>query len=154
MLNDTYRKPQRVIQDAHPLGIALCEVIVHGDEVNAFSFECIQIDRQRSHQGFPLTSLHFSNAASVENDAADQLHVEVTHVQLAAGHFTTDREGLGQDVVQSFPGLKALLELLCLVCEGVIRKLSQAGFEAIDPLYNRADFLDFTIIFTAKELIE
>ncbi len=154
MLNDAHRKSQRVVEHAHPLRIALGEVVVHGDEVNAFPFECIQIDRQGGHEGFPFAGLHFSNAASMENHAADQLHIEMAHVQLAAGHFTTDREGLRQDVVQGLPGLKALLELLGLVREGLIGERSQAGFQAIDPLHNRAECLDFTIVFAAEDLVK
>ena len=94
VLDDAHRKSQCVVEHAHPLCIALGEVVVHGDEVNAFPFERVQIHRQCGHQGFPFAGLHFSDAASMENDAADQLNIEMAHVQLAAGHFTADREGL------------------------------------------------------------
>ena len=43
----------------------------------------------------------------MENHAADQLHVEMAHVELAAGHLPTDREGLGQDVVKGLAGSQA-----------------------------------------------
>ena len=90
----------------------------------------------------------------MENHAADQLHIEMPHVQLAAGHLAADGEGLGQNIVQGLPGLQALLELLGLVREGLIGEWRQAGFQAIDPLDNRADGLDFTIVFTAEDLVE
>ena len=90
----------------------------------------------------------------MENDAADQLHIEMAHVQLAAGHFTTDREGLRQDVVQGLPGLKALLELLGLVREGMIGERSQAGFQAVNARDNRHQRLDFTIILAAEDQVE
>ncbi|MCG3775498.1 MAG: hypothetical protein JW395_2338 [Nitrospira sp.] len=90
----------------------------------------------------------------MENHAADQLHIEMPHAQLAAGHLTADREGLRQDIVQGLPGPKTLLKLLGLVHEGLIREWRQAGFQASNPLHNRADCLDFTIVFAAEDLIE
>ena len=126
MLNDPHRESQRMVKHAHPLCIALGEVVVDSDEIHAFPFERIQIDRQRGHQGFPFASLHFSDAASMENNPADQLHIEMAHVQLAAGHFAADREGLRQDVVQRLAGPKTLLELLGLVREDLIGERSQA----------------------------
>ena len=104
VLNDSHRESQRMIELAHPLGVALGQVVVDGDEMRAFAFERIQVQRQGRHQGFPFAGLHFRDAALVENHAADQLHVEMAHVQLAPRHFTAHREGFGQDVVQGFAG--------------------------------------------------
>ena len=44
MLNDAHGKAERMVELAHPLGIALGQVVVDGDEVRAFSFERIQVD--------------------------------------------------------------------------------------------------------------
>ena len=108
VLNDADREPERMVELAHPLRIAFGQVVVDSDEVNAFSFKRIQIERQRGDQGFPFAGLHFGDAAFMQDHAADQLHVEMPHVQLAAGHFAADGEGLRQDVVQGLPGVKPL----------------------------------------------
>ena len=100
VLNDADGQSQRMVQLRHPLGIALGEVVVHGDEMDALAFERIQIDRQRRDQGLAFAGLHFRDAAPVQNHAADELHVEVPHVQPAAGHLAADGEGFGQDVVE------------------------------------------------------
>ena len=82
--------------------------------MRAFALEGIEIDRQGRDQGFALTGLHFGDPAFMENHAADQLHVEMAHVELAAGHLPADREGFRKNIVKGFAGSQALLEGLVL----------------------------------------
>ena len=46
MHDDPHRHPQELVDAAHPFGVAFGKVVVHGDHVDAFAFETVQINRQ------------------------------------------------------------------------------------------------------------
>ncbi len=75
--NNTGAHAQKVINLAHPAGIALCQVIVDGNHVHAFFGQGVEVNRQCGHQRFALAGFHFGDVAFVENHAADQLDIEV-----------------------------------------------------------------------------
>ena len=154
VLNDSCRQPQRMIELAHPLRVAFGQVVVDRDQMGSLAFQGVQINRQRGHEGLPFTRLHFRNAALVQDHAADQLHVEVPHVQLPAGHFPADGKGLGEDVIDGFSVGQPFLERLGLVRQGLIGEGSQSGFQAVDALDERHQGLDFTVILAAEDQIE
>jgi hypothetical protein len=60
---------------------------------------------------FSFAGFHFGDAAAVEDDAADELHVEVAHVELAAAGFAAHGEGFYKDVVERGAVGDALLEI-------------------------------------------
>ena len=105
-----YRHAEELVDAAHPLGVALGQIIVDRDHVDALAFERVQVAGQRGDQRFAFAGSHFSDPAAVQNDAADQLHVEVPHVQDAASGFAADGEGFNQQVVQRLAVCDALLE--------------------------------------------
>ena len=80
VLNDTDRETERLIEWAHPLGIAPGEIIIDRNDVYAFTDKTVEIDGQRCHQGFPFTSFHLSDFPLVQDDAANELHVKMAHV--------------------------------------------------------------------------
>ena len=110
---------ERMIELGHPRGIAFSQVIVDGDEMGALPFQRIEIEREGGHQGFSFPGLHFGDSALVQNHAADQLHVEMPHIE-PAGHLPAHREGFGQNVVERFRRRDAS-ELLRFVGQGLIR---------------------------------
>ncbi len=102
---------ERAMNPAHPLGVAPRQVIVHGDDVNAFAFERVQIAGERGDQRFSFAGFHFGDAAAMQHDAADELHIEVPHVQNAAAGFAADRERFDQKVVERRAIRHALFEI-------------------------------------------
>ena len=98
--DDADRHAQALVDAAHPFGVALGQVVVDRDDVHALAFERVQIDGQRGDQRLAFTGSHFGDFAAMQNDAADQLHVEVPHVEDAAAGFAHDGEGLDQQVVE------------------------------------------------------
>jgi hypothetical protein len=42
---DADREPEQFVDPAHPVGVALRQVIVDGDKMNALAGECIEIAR-------------------------------------------------------------------------------------------------------------
>ena len=57
--------------------------------------ERVEVGGQRGDEGLALAGLHLGDAALVQHDAADELHVVVPHVQHAAPGLAHDGEGLG-----------------------------------------------------------
>ena len=109
---------------AHPLAVALGQVVVDGDDVDALAGERVQVGGQGGHEGLALAGLHLRDHAAVQGQAADELHVEVPHVEHAAAGLAHDREGLGQQVVEGLarrPAARrnsAVLAWSCGVGEG------------------------------------
>ena len=87
MNNHADSQSQRAVDRAHPLGVAPRQVIVHRDDVNAAPGERIQKRGKRRDERLAFARLHLGDLAFVQHDAADQLHVEVAHAQLAAARF-------------------------------------------------------------------
>ena len=78
-MDATYREAEEVIDLAHPLRIAARQVVIDRHYVNPTTGKCIQRHRQGRHQSFTLSGPHLGDAALVENNAAHQLNVEMTH---------------------------------------------------------------------------
>ena len=93
-------QPQELVDLAHPLGVALGQVVVHRHHVHAVPGQRIQIAGQRRHQRLAFAGLHLGDLALVQHHAADQLHVEVPHLHRAPARLAHHREGLGQKLVQ------------------------------------------------------
>ena len=102
VLDDADRHAEEAVDLAHPLGVAAGEVVVDRDDVDAFAFEGVQIGGQRGDERLAFAGLHLGDLALVQHGAADELHVEVPHVQHAAAGLAHDGERLGQQVVERF----------------------------------------------------
>src|SRR6185369_9154750 len=101
VLNTTDFKTEEAMDLAHPLRVTRSEIIVDRDNVNtAATRECIQIRRQGGDERFALARAHLSDFALMQNDAADQLHVEVTHAGRAYAGFANDCESFRQNLVK------------------------------------------------------
>ena len=70
----------KLVEGTHPLRVALRQVVVDGDQVHATSAQRVEVDGERSDQGFTLTRGHFGDAPFVQHDATKKLHVVVHHV--------------------------------------------------------------------------
>ena len=82
--------------------------------MHALAGQGVEIGGQDGHKGLALAGLHFSDAALVQDDAADELNAEGLHAQHAPGRLPHRGKGLRQNVVQGLPFRKALLELIGL----------------------------------------
>ena len=92
MHDDADGESQESVDLAHPLGVAFRQVVINGNDVNSAPVRCIQVHGQRRDQRFTFAGLHFRNFALVQHHAADQLHVEMPHIQnaLAASRTTAN----------------------------------------------------------------
>ena len=70
------------IERAHPLRVALCEVVVDGYDVNAVAGKSVEEYRECRHESLTLTGSHLRNLALVQYDTAEELYVVVNHFPL------------------------------------------------------------------------
>ncbi len=68
---------------------------------SAASTERVQIYGEGRDQRFALTGLHFGDRALVQNHAADQLHIEVPHIEHATSTFADHGKRLLQQFVEN-----------------------------------------------------
>ncbi len=85
MNNYPHRKAEEAVDLAHPLGVALGEVVVDGDDVDAVAGERVEVAGKGGDEGLAFAGLHLGDLALVEDHAADELDVEVAHLHGAAG---------------------------------------------------------------------
>ena len=77
------------VKRSHPFGVALRQIVVDGDHVDAISREGIQEHGERSHERFTFAGCHLRDFSLMQDDTSDELHVVVYHVPcdfIAAGH--------------------------------------------------------------------
>ncbi len=154
VLDDADAHAQEAVDAPHPLGVAARQVVVHRHDVDAFAFERVQVGRQRRDERLAFARLHLGDLALMQNGAADQLDVEVPHVQHAAADLAHDREGLGQEVVERLAVGEALLELGGLAAKLIVRERLHRGLERVDLRDERAQLLQFTFVLGADDLRE
>ena len=151
---DTHRQTQEVIEAAHPLGIAIGKIVIHGDYVHALARQRIEVHRQRSGQGFALTRAHFRNLAMVQCHAPKHLHIEVAHFHDALGTLTHHSKGFGEDRIKRLALGYAILELLGFGAQRVVRKLLIFGLHAVDASNHFAVLLEKPVISAAENFGE
>jgi hypothetical protein len=82
----------------------------------------------------------------VQNRSADQLHVEVPHVQDAAASLAADGERLDEQLIQRLAVSDALLEFYGFLGEFGVRELLEPGFEIVNGGDKRTETLDFAFV--------
>ncbi len=100
VLDDANRHPEEPVDAAHPFRVAAGEVVVDRDDMDALALERVEVGRQRRDERLAFAGLHLGDLAAVEDDAADELHVEVPHVQHAAAGLADDGKGFRNQIVE------------------------------------------------------
>src|SRR5581483_3230695 len=105
-------EPEQVVDGPHPARVTAGQVVVDRDEVRALPRQCVQVQREARDQRLALTGLHLGDLSVVEDDAADELDVEVAKPDRAARSLAADRESLDQQLVDVVPVLGLLAKLV------------------------------------------
>src|SRR5437867_10957592 len=101
----------------HPVPVTASEVVVDGDHVYALLGEGVQVGCERGHERLAFTRSHFGDSALMEHHSAEQLDVVMTLSDDAAGRFSDDREGFGEERVKVLTREVATFEFGCLVTQ-------------------------------------
>ena len=149
---DTHRQPEKIVEFAHPLRIAVGQVVVDRDHMHAFAGQCVQVNRQCGGQGLALASAHFRNFAVVQGHAAQQLHIEVAHFHDALGTLAHHGKGLGQQGVQRLTRGDAVLEQPGLGAQVVVGQPFEFSLHRIDAHYAGPVLFKQAVVATAEDL--
>ena len=110
-VNRGHGDSQSMINRSHPVRVAPGQVIVDGDQMDAPPGQRIQIKRAGGDQGLTFTGPHLGDFTLMQNDAADQLDIEMALMNSPFGSFPDCGEGFRQEShpVPVFQRLEALL---------------------------------------------
>ena len=135
---------------AHPRRVACGKVFVYGHNVNALARERVEVARKRCNERFALARAHLGDAALVQDDAADELNVEMSLPDGAPRRLANDRERLGKHRIKALAAPVAALEFLGLAAKLLVRKLFDAPFELVD-LLNERPYLLYLLLARVSE---
>ena len=149
-VDNTDGEPKKVVDRGHPGGVALGQVVVDRNQVDALPGKRVQDHGQRGHEGLPLAGPHLGDAPVVQGHASDQLHVVVPEPYRPPGHLAHEREDLDEKFLQGLPvpgpiaqagahgaqlllapGLQVLRELVDLLHNALV--LSQRTVVGVQP---------------------
>ena len=149
--DDAGLEPEEAVDLAHPLGVALGEIIVDGDDMNTTASQRVEIDRQSRDQRLAFAGLHLGDLALVQDHAADQLHVEVPLPDGALGRLAHGRERRHQDVVERLAFGELLLEGNGARAKLLVGERQQFRLERIDCVDPRLILAHAPVIGGAEE---
>src|SRR5215216_976564 len=143
-----------LVHGPHPLGIALGQVVVDRDEVDAASLESVEVERHRRHERLSLTGLHLGDVAFVKDDRAHELHVERAEAERALGGLADSGVGLEDERVEVLPVLQPLLELDGFAGELLCGQGFEVGLERRDVRRLLGELLQATPLAHAKNALQ
>ena len=132
VLEQTDGHAQVLVDAAHPLGVALCQVIVDGNDMHALAGNSVEIAGQRGDEGLTFAGLHLGNMTLMKRHGADELYVKVAHARDALGSLAHGGKGLGEHVVERLAVGVALTELIGLGAELLLGHLLKLGLKTVD----------------------
>ena len=113
--NHTDCQSQKFVYFSHPLGITLCQIIIDCDNVNAFSFQRIQICRKCGYQCLTFTCTHLCNTSLMQDDTADQLYPVMAHPHTSICTFSYNCICLRENIIQCLSLFETFFKLSCLI---------------------------------------
>ena len=102
--HDPHRHAEEPVDLSHPVRVSPGEIVVDGDDVDAVPPEGVEVGGEGRDEGLPLPGAHLRDTALVENHAADELHVEVAHLERTPPGLPHDRERLRDQGLERLPG--------------------------------------------------
>ena len=90
----------------------------------------------------------------MENDAADQLDIEMAHAEGPLGSLPHDGKGLGQEIVKRLFAFKALSELVGLGPQVLVRQAGDAAFQGVYIVNQHLDALELALVRGAENLLQ
>ena len=154
VLEQAHGQAEEAVDAAHPLGVALGEVVVDRDHVHAVAGEGVEIDGQGGDQSLALACAHLGDLALVEHHAADELHVEVAHAGGAHRCLADHSEGLREELVEGLAVAVALAELVGLCPELLVAEGLHLVFKVVDDVDLGLELLELAIRAEGQELGE
>ena len=137
-----------------PLGVALGEVVVRGDEVDALAGKPVQVERGRGDEGLALTGLHLGDVALVQDDRAHHLDVEHPLLRLAPARLAHGRVRLEEQLVERLAVREPLAQARGRAAQLLVRERLEVGLERRDVVRLPRERLQAAALADAEDLLE
>ena len=151
---DPDRQAEEIMDTSHHLRVAAGQVIVYRDDMHALAGQCVEVGRQRRHQGFALTGTHFGDVAVVQHHAADQLHIVVTQTEHAVRRFAHHGKCLRQQLVERLALLEARFESVSLGTQVGVGELLHGRLQHVNGFDFGGILLDQPVVTAAKHFFK
>ncbi len=149
--NAADREPKKGIDLTHPLRVAVCEVVVDGDDMHAFACEPIEIDGQRGYERLSFSGFHLGNTALMKDEPAYQLDIEVSLPKRSLCGLADRRKCFRQDVFKRLALGEPVFESRCERAQFLVGLRFEALFKGVDLLDDRGHGPELAFIGRAKE---
>ena len=143
--NAAHVQPEKLVHGTHPARVPARQVVVDRDDVHA-PRQCVEIGGKCCDQGLALARLHLGDAALMEDDAADQLDVEMPLAESPPRRLTDGREGFRQQVVERFAAGQTVAVRDGPFTESLVRARLGVTLERIDLLDGLAIFPEGALV--------
>ena len=130
--DDADAEAEKLVDAAHPVGVAAGEIIIDGDDVDAFAGERVEIARKGGDEGLAFAGPHLGDGAFVQHHAADELHIEMALAERALGRLADGRKSRHQNFIERAAAGELGTERLGTRAQFVVGELGDFGFERID----------------------
>ena len=150
--NEADLEAEETVHLAHPLAVALGEVVVDGDDVYALAGQCVQVGGQGGYEGLAFAGLHLRDTALMQHDAADDLYAVMAHTEHTPCSLTAGGECLRQKLVERFAVLVALFEFVGLGAQLVIGQFFELLLECVHFIRNGVDLFQLVRRVRAENL--
>ena len=157
---------KRVVDRAHPFGVASGEVVVDRHHVHALALRLLALagplahgqrvehDGERRRQRLALACLHLGDLTVVQRHRADQLHVEMAHLHRALARLAHDREALRQQRLERLAVGRALAQHVHPLAQLGVRVVFELGLERVDQRHALLVFLELLRLADVQRAIE
>ncbi len=137
-----------------PVPVAPREVVVGGDDVHALAVEGVEVGGGDGDEGLALARGRLRDAAPVEDDPAQHLHVEGAHPDRAACGLADGGEGLGEERVEFLPAGPAGAEGGGLPAQRRVGEALELRPELVDAPDEGGQLLDAPLVVGAEDELE
>ena len=145
-----HRQTEQVIDGRHPTRVAARQVVVHGDQMHALAGQRVEVQREAGDESFAFAGFHLGDLSLVQDDATDELDVEVAQTHGAATRLTAEGERLDQKLIEVLTIASLLAQLIGASAQARVVELFELGFERRDRLGDRKVTLDLALVGVEK----
>ena len=135
---------------AHPLGVAVRQIVVDRDDVDALALQGVQVCRERGYQGLTFTGAHLSDTSLVQDNAADDLHAVRLQTDRSLRRLAHCRKCLRQEVVQRLALRQTLFIFIGFRTKLLIRQRLHRRTQGFHLVYQRFDALQLMLTVGSK----
>jgi len=122
--------------------------------VDAEPGQGVEVGGKRGDERFPFARLHLGDPSLVEDDASQDLDIEMAHLERPAGRLADAGERLDENVVQGSALSELFLELGRLRPQLVVGEGLDRGFEGVDGRDDGPDFLQDSVVVGPENFLE